>query len=168
MSGWLREQGMPDNERQLVATRLNFAETTKGSGNYVTQGLTMEYEFHTKPAELPVSMSIGSGKTGLEFPKIFWAATRDIPKKNWDGTPVRGRDASNRPPHSTRTMDKEGEGQGQKRPREGGGDHMPAQRYAKGSGKGGGGSGRRERKGGETRWQGVPNPVLWMGAGEGG
>ena len=63
-------------------------------------------------------------------------------------------------------MDKEGEGQGQKRPREGGGDHMPAQRYAKGSGKGG--SGRRERKGGEARWQGVPNPALWMGAGEGG
>ena len=58
MSGWLRERGMPDNERQLVAMRLNFAETSKASGNYVTQCLTMEYEFHTKPAALPVSMSI--------------------------------------------------------------------------------------------------------------
>ena len=138
MSGWLRGQGMPNDERQLVAVRLNFVETSKGSGHYVTQGLTMEYEFYVVPTKLPVSMSIGSGKTALKFPKIFWAATNSIPKRDWDGNVVRGRDASNRTPHSTRTMDymDEGGGQGQKRPREGGGEHMPAPSYAKGSGKG--------------------------------
>ena len=69
LSGWLRERGMADGQYKLVAFRLNYAEMRKKLGNYVAQGIMVEYKFHETPPALPVNMSIGTGTMGLSLPR---------------------------------------------------------------------------------------------------